>query len=458
MIEKGKVPEIEIGIFSGKEITFTFNSLFTGINSSNSLTGKWIGGLSGGKVVLRNDENKLEFEAPVFLVPFDIQGSSFTLHAVTIGVDFHWQRNEDQIFKGSLKLIIEDDMITAVNVLSIEDYLTSVISSEMRATSSEEFLKAHAVISRSWLLAQIEKSNKIKAVGKNYNARIETENEIVRWYDREDHQNYDVCADDHCQRYQGITRASAPAVEKVIRETYGEVLTYEGSICDTRYYKCCGGMTELFENAWEPVCQPYMQGIIDNPVLPADYGTDLSKEDQAEKWILGSPEAFCNTSDWKVLSQVLNDYDQETNDFFRWKVSYSQKELSDLVKLRTETDFGIINELVPLERGVSGRITRLKIEGTLKTMIIGKELEIRKSLSKSHLYSSCFFVEKLVNNEGTRFVIHGAGWGHGVGLCQIGAAMMGARGYSYRQILMHYFRGAGFEKLYQLKNHNNNKF
>jgi SpoIID/LytB domain protein len=217
-------------------------------------------------------------------------------------------------------------------------------------------------------------------------------------------------------------------------------------------------MTELFENAWEPVCQPYMQGIIDNPVLPADYGTDLSKEDQAEKWILGSPEAFCNTSDWKVLSQVLNDYDQETNDFFRWKVSYSQKELSDLVKLRTETDFGIINELVPLERGVSGRITRLKIEGTLKTMIIGKELEIRKSLSKSHLYSSCFFVEKLVNNEGTRFVIHGAGWGHGVGLCQIGAAMMGARGYSYRQILMHYFRGAGFEKLYQLKNHNNNKF
>jgi SpoIID/LytB domain protein len=327
----------------------------------------------------------------------------------------------------------------------------------MRATSSEEFLKAHAVISRSWLLAQIEKSIKIKAEGKNYIARTETENEIIRWYDREDHQNYDVCADDHCQRYQGITRASSPAVEKVIKETYGEVLTYDGSICDTRYYKCCGGITELFENTWEHVSQPYLQGIIDNPVPPSGYGTDLSKEDMAEKWILGSPEAYCNTSDWKVLSQVLNDYDQETNDFFRWNVTYSQKELSDLVKLRTGTDFGIINELVPLERGVSGRITRLKIEGTLKTMVIGKELEIRKSLSKSHLYSSCFFVEKLVTDDGTRFILHGAGWGHGVGLCQIGAAMMGAKGYSYRQILMHYFRGASFEKLYQAGNHDFSK-
>jgi len=457
MIEKGKIPEIQIGIFSGKEIIFTLNSLFRGKTRSNSFTGKWIAGLSGGKIVLRNENNKLESEAPVFLVPFDGQDSSFVVHAVTIGVDFHWQRNEDQVFKGCLKLIIENNMITAVNILSVEDYLTSVISSEMRATSSEEFLKAHAVISRSWLLAQIEKSNKIKAEGKNYNACSITENEIVRWYDREDHQNYDVCADDHCQRYQGITRVSSPAVEKVIRETFGEVLTYEGSICDTRYYKCCGGITELFENAWEPVSQPYLQGIIDNSVTPPGFDTDLSKEDLAEKWILGSPEAFCNTSDWKVLSQVLNDYDQETNDFFRWNVTYSQKELSDLVKLRTGTDFGIINELVALERGVSGRITRLKIEGTLKTLIIGKELEIRKSLSKSHLYSSCFFIEKLVNDKGTRFVLHGAGWGHGVGLCQIGAAMMGAKGYSYRQILMHYFRTASFEKLYHSGNHDFSK-
>jgi SpoIID/LytB domain protein len=449
MMEKGKVPEIQIGIFSGREICFTLNSLFTDKKSGNSFTGKWIAGLSGGKVVLRNDDLKHELEAPVSLVPADDRDSSFTIQAVTIGVDFHWQRNEDQIFKGSLRFITGNDMITAVNVLSVEDYLISVISSEMRATSSEEFLKAHAVISRSWLLAQIEKSRKIKAEGKKFNAFTINENEIVRWYDREDHQNFDVCADDHCQRYQGITRASSPGVEKVIMETYGEVLTYEGSICDTRYYKCCGGMTELFGNAWEPVSQPYLQGIIDNPVPQAGYNTDLTNEETAEKWIIGSPEAFCNTVDLKVLSQVLNDYDQETNDFFRWKVTYSQKELSDLVNLRTGMDFGNITDLIPLERGVSGRITRLKIVGTQKTMIIGKELEIRKSLSKSHLYSSCFFVEKTGTSDGIKFVLHGAGWGHGVGLCQIGAAMMGARGYTYRQILMHYFRGVSFEKLYQ---------
>lgn len=448
MIKKGKVPEIQIGIYSGKEILFTLNAHFTESNSGNSISGKWIAAFSGGKIVLKDNDRKLEPATSVLLAPLDVQDSSFTLHAVTIGVDFHWQRNEDQAFKGSLKFIIENDRITAVNILSIEDYLTSVISSEMRATSSKEFLKAHAVISRSWLLAQIEKSRKIKAGGKKYNAFMQSENEIMRWYDREDHRNYDVCADDHCQRYQGITRASLPAVMQVINDTYGEVLTYDGSICDTRYYKCCGGMTELFENTWEPVSQPYMQGIVDNPVPPEGYSTVLSGEDTAEKWIRGNPDAYCNTSDKKILSQVLNDYDQETNDFFRWTVTYTQKELSDLVKTRTGIDFGIITDLEPLERGVSGRITRLKIGGTTKTMIIGKELEIRKSLSKSHLYSSCFFVEKILSRDGTRFVLHGAGWGHGVGLCQIGAAVMGAKGYSYSGILMHYFRGAILEKLY----------
>jgi SpoIID/LytB domain protein len=448
MIQKGKVPEIQIGIFSGKEITFTLNSFYRIVNGTDSITGKCTVEFSPGKIFLTNYNNKTELEEHVLLVPADPQDSNFILHAVTIGIDFHWQRNEDQVFRGSLNLIIENEMITAINVLSVEDYLASVISSEMRATSSGEFLKAHAVISRSWLLAQIEKSRKIKAEGTKFNALARTENEIVRWYDREDHQNYDVCADDHCQRYQGITRASTPAVEKVIRETSGEVLTFEGSICDTRYYKCCGGMTELFENTWEPVSYPYLQGVFDNPVPPDGYSVDLSDEETARKWILGSPAAFCNTSDWEVLSQVLNDYDQETNDFFRWKVNYGQKELSDLVKARTGTDFGLINELVPVERGISGRITKLKISGTLKTMIIGKELEIRKSLSKSHLYSSCFIVEKLGDAVETRFILHGAGWGHGVGLCQIGAAMMGARGYSYHEILMHYFRGALFEKLY----------
>lgn len=260
--------------------------------------------------------------------------------------------------------------------------------------------------------------------------------------------NFDVCADDHCQRYQGITRASSPAVAKVIENTYGEMLTYDGDICDTRYYKCCGGMTELFESVWEPVNHPYLSGIADNETAAENKNIDLTDEKEAIKWISGKPAAFCNTTDSEVLTQVLNDYDQETVDFFRWKVTYTQKELSSLVKERTGIDFGIITGLVSLERGVSGRIIRLQIEGTKKTMIIGKELEIRKSLSKSHLYSSCFYVEKTGSGEVTTFILHGAGWGHGVGLCQIGAAVMGARGYSYREILGHYFTGAVLEKLY----------
>jgi SpoIID/LytB domain protein len=448
MKEKKEAPIIEAGIFSGNEIAFTLNGQFRLNKSDKKITGKWIAKYTDAKIVLEKDSRILEMQPPVFMVPVNAHGPSFTLHNVTIGVDFHWQRKEDQSFNGSLKIILESDRITAVNVLSVEDYLTSVISSEMRATSSLQFLKAHAVVSRSWLLAQMEKTRKIKSEGRKYIATTRTTSEIIRWYDREDHQNYDVCADDHCQRYQGITRASTPSVVQVIKETCGEVLSFEGSICDTRYYKCCGGMTELFENTWEPVNHPYLKGITDNVFHPEGYGTELSKEDIARKWILGNPDAFCNTSDRKVLSQVLNDYDQETNDFYRWKVTYTQKELSDLVRTRTGIDFGIVTDIIPLERGVSGRITRLKIEGTMKTMIIGKELEIRKSLSKSHLYSSCFFVEKDESNGEVRFILHGAGWGHGVGLCQIGAAVMGAKGYSYREILMHYFAGASLEKLY----------
>ena len=448
MTEKRETPEIQVGIFSGDEINFTLNGHFRNNMSGNSVTGKCIARYSGGKILLIYDEKTIESESPLLLTPEDVKESSFTLHAVTIGVDFHWERKEDQVFKGSLKYIVEDNKITAVNVLSIEDYLTSVISSEMRATASEEFLEAHAVISRSWLLAQIQKSRRLKSEGKKYDTHFVSEKEIIKWYDREDHLNFDVCADDHCQRYQGITRASSPAVVKVIENTYGEVLTYDGNICDTRYYKCCGGMTELFENVWEPVNHPYLSGIADNETVAENKNIDLTDEKEAIKWISGKPAAFCNTSDSEVLTQVLNDYDQETVDFFRWKVTYTEKELSSLIKERTGIDFGIITGLVPLERGVSGRIIRLQIEGTKKTMIIGKELEIRKSLSKSHLYSSCFFVEKTGSGEETVFIIHGAGWGHGVGLCQIGAAMMGARGYSYSEILGHYFPGATLKRLY----------
>lgn len=441
-------PLIQVGILSENEISFTLGSEFREEGNDDLLTGKWIAVLCEGMIILNQGEKKIERKSPVILSPVNPESSSFTIHSVTIGVDFHWQRSEDQIFKGNLKIIFENGKIIAINVLSVEDYLISVISSEMRATSSIEFLKAHAVISRSWLLAQLEKSRKIVSEVKKYNAFSYKEDEIVRWYDREDHKNYDVCADDHCQRYQGVTRASSPAVSAVIKDTCGEVLTFGDSICDTRYYKCCGGITELFENTWEPVSHPYLQAIFDNKVPSFGFETDLSKESNAEKWILGNPDAFCNTINKKVLSQVLNDYDQETNDFFRWKVTYTQEEVSELVRSKTGLDFGIIHEIEPLERGTSGRISRLKITGSLRTMIIGKELEIRKTLSKSHLYSSCFIVEKFSEDGHTKFILHGAGWGHGVGLCQIGAAMMGSKGFSYSEILSHYFREAVIEKIY----------
>lgn len=448
MKDKNKTPEIKVGIYSHEQISFTLNGIFQDVTGVFSASGKWNAGCSDNKIFLQNGKQSLEWSDFVLLKPLNPGNSSFILHAVTIGVNFHWQRKEDQVFKGSLKLIIEDNKITAVNVLSIEDYLISVISSEMKATASVELLKAHAIISRSWLLAQIEKSRTLGKDSRKYETYFRTEEEIVRWYDREDHQNFDVCADDHCQRYQGTTRASTPVVEQVIEKTYGEVLTFEGAICDSRYYKCCGGVTELFENVWEPVKHPYLQKVVDNPVTPPGFSPDINNEDDAMKWILGKPDAFCNTRDKKVLSQVLNDYDQETNDFFRWTVIYTQSELSELVKTRTGIDFGTVTDLIPLERGTSGRIKRLRIEGTKKTMIIGKELEIRKTLSRTHLYSSCFFAEKSGDEKDISFILHGAGWGHGVGLCQIGAAIMSSKGYSYREILLHYFSGAILEKRY----------
>ena len=443
-----QTPEIRVGIFSGKEISFTLNGKYHNNNGTAYADGGWNVHCTNGKIILQNGTQVLETEPGLLISPKKESSSSFTLHSVTIGVDFHWQRKEDQEFKGSLKLIIEDNKVTAVNVLSIEDYLVSVISSEMSATSSPELLKAHAVISRSWLLAQIEKSSTLVKDAQKYQTHFRTDSEIVRWYDREDHLNFDVCADDHCQRYQGITRASTPKVVQVIKDTYGEVLSFEGTICDARYSKCCGGISELFENVWEPMGHPYLQKVVDNTVLPEGYDPDLQKEEAARKWILGNPEAFCNSSDKNVLSQILNDYDQETNDFFRWKVTYTQKEVSDLIKNRTGIDFGTITGIIPFERGASGRIIRLRIEGTKKTMFIGKELEIRKALSGTHLYSSCFIVEKVNEGEDIRFILYGAGWGHGVGLCQIGAAVMGSKGYSYLEILNHYFKDAVIEKRY----------
>ena len=363
--------------------------------------------------------------------------SVFTLHDVVIGVNFHWQRKESQSFKGELRLIVEDGEVRAINRIDVEEYLVSVISSEMSATSSLEFLKAHTIVSRSWLYAQLYRKEKVQHGILGW----ENDGEIVRWYAREDHTLFDLCADDHCQRYQGVTRAHNPNVELAVKETAGIVLMYEGEVCDARFSKCCGGVTERFSACWENDDFEYLQAFRDcdgNEELP-----DLTTEEGARAWIESSPMSYCSTADTHVLSQILNGYDRETNDFYRWKVVYSQSELSSLVAERSGVDFGAIEDLQPVERGASGRIIRLKIVGSKMTRTVGKELEIRRWLSKSHLYSSAFVVDKFMSPDGEmQFVLKGAGWGHGVGLCQIGAAMMGEKGYACERILSFYYPGS----------------
>jgi len=441
------IPTIDVGIMFDKEIHFTLTGEFND-SREDILTGKWKVTYENNGIYLSNELHSFQIEEGFTLMPVNPETCSFTLHDVTIGIGFHWERKEDQTFKGGLKFIIEDQKVTAINRLSVEDYLISVISSEMSATSSMELLKAHAVISRSWLLAQIEKNQELGANSNEYVSFTETEDEHIKWYDREDHDNFDVCADDHCQRYQGITRTSTSLVQQAIRETFGEILSFNNKICDARFSKCCGGMVEVFENTWEPVNHPYLQKLVDGEQYPAGFDLSLENEGASEKWILGQPDAFCNTHDKTVLSQVLNDYDQETNDFFRWEVQYSQKEVSALILKRIGIDFGIVQEFIPIERGTSGRLIKLKIIGTKKTMTIGKELEIRKALSNSHLYSSAIVFKQTKIDGETHFILKGAGWGHGVGLCQIGAAVMGDKGYEYQEILNHYFIGAKLEKRY----------
>ena len=357
---------------------------------------------------------------------------SFSLMDVVIGVNFHWQRLETQTFRGSLRLLADGGKIWAINDLPVEDYLESVISSEMSAHSSLPLLMAHAVISRSWLMSQIDG----KAAP---NTQASHGDAFIRWYDHTDHTLFDVCADDHCQRYQGITKETSPNVAEAIRRTRGELLTYGGEICDARFSKCCGGAMEEFQYCWDDTPKPYLKGIGDTPgeAIP-----DLTVEENAREWILSSPESFCNTTDKRILGQVLNDYDQETTDFYRWRVSYSQEQLSSLVEKKLGAGLGTITDMQPLKRGTSGRICELQITGTRRTIVVGKELEIRRALSESHLYSSAFIVEK----HGDTFTLIGAGWGHGVGLCQIGAAVMGDKGYAYDEILRHYYPGAEIEK------------
>lgn len=442
-------PKIKVGIVFAPIISFTLNGKFRHVETGLELEGYGEAVLQNNKLEIHINGTQIPASFPFDLEPVSYESSDFVLHKVTIGINFHWERQEDQKFKGALRIIQEDGKLTAINILNLEDYLISVISSEMSATSSMELLKAHAVISRSWLLAQIEKGDQLKDIG-GYKTCFETSDERIKWYDREDHTNFDVCADDHCQRYQGITRASTQAVNNAIAETIGKVLTYNNVICDARFSKCCGGVAELFENAWEPVHHPYLTSVIDNQEPPKGYNLNFKEEANAEKWIKTSPDAFCNTTNKEILSQVLNDYDQETNDFFRWKVTYTQEQIKALLKKRAGIDVGDVLDLVPVERGESSRLIKLKIVGSKSSKTIGKELEIRKALSESHLYSSAFVVEKgqLINNMPQTFTLTGAGWGHGVGLCQIGAAVMGAQGYGYEAILNHYFRGAVLEKRY----------
>ena len=435
-------PYINVGIVTGKEISFTLNGKYL-TQEGEVITGQLKASATGnGEISLGT--KKIE---SIELTPED-NNCSFTLHNVTIGISYHWERQEEQTFTGKLKLITDGENVIAINILPVEDYLVSVISSEMSATSSLEFLKSHAVISRSWLLAQIENRDR-KNIHKSLQQNFTTdENCIIRWYDREDHKLFDVCADDHCQRYQGITKASNPSVAKAVKETEGMVLMYGDEICDARFSKCCGGVSETFDTCWEDKDYPYLQPVIDNSEnndIP-----DLSIEENAEKWIRTTPAAFCNTHDEKVLKQILNNYDQETTDFYRWKVKYSQKEISELIHRKTGIEFGDIKDLIPMQRGKSGRISRLKIVGTLRTVTIGKELEIRRALSESHLFSSAFVIDKteVAGSVPSEFTITGAGWGHGVGLCQIGAAMMGEKGYSYDKILLHYYRNAEIKKVY----------
>jgi SpoIID/LytB domain len=463
-----KEPEVSVGIMFEPEIEFNLNTSFV-CNGSNYEGSERVAYLNGKILWGGGAYDYLLFE------PLDKESASFELIGVTIGINFHWERKENQSFRGSLKFIIEQEKLTAINILGVEEYMTSVISSEMSATASLELLKAHAVISRSWLLAQIEKNREIVAANKKYSAMVETEDELIRWYDREDHINFDICADDHCQRYQGITRASTEIVKRAIEQTRGVLIVFDGKICDARYSKCCGGVFEEFQNCWEDIRYPYLiakrdigQSVLntrevqpdmdklqvgaedwpigaDRPQIP-----DLTKEETARKWILSSPDSFCNTSDKGILSQVLNNYDQETLNFYRWQIKYTQSEISDLINRRSGVDYGNIKALIPIERGTSGRLVKLKIVGTKRTKVIGKELEIRRTLSESHLYSSAFIVEKGIERGGVpeSFTLTGAGWGHGVGLCQIGAAVMGEKGYKYDEILLHYFDGAILEKRY----------
>ena len=448
---KGKQPNVNVGIVSGQKIHFSLNKPY--LAKGEMVTGEQEVAFSEGGILWNgNQYSSLTFHP-------QSADASFSLSDVTIGVNFHWERKETQTFLGTLHFVVESDKICAINELPVERYLESVISSEMSATSSLELLKAHAVISRSWLLAQMKKRREVAESGNNFFSFVKKDDRLIRWYDREDHTIFDVCADDHCQRYQGITKETSPHVAEAIRQTKGQILMDGDDICDARFSKCCGGVTEEFQYCWEDTPKNYLSSVRDiiqgvksvGSAAPAPLPS-LQDEAAADAWIRSNPPAFCNTTDKKILSQVLNDYDQETADFYRWKVTLTQEKLKQLLDEKLKMNFGDILDLQAEERGKSGRISKLRIVGTEKTFVIGKELEIRRALSDTHLYSSAFVVDRCdIDEKGIpqRFDIIGAGWGHGVGLCQIGAAVMGEEGFDYDAILLHYYQGAEIKKVYK---------
>ena len=448
---KGKQPNVNVGIVSGQKIHFSLNKPY--LAKGEMVTGEQEVAFSEGGILWNgNQYSSLTFHP-------QSADASFSLSDVTIGVNFHWERKETQTFLGTLHFVVESDKICAINELPVERYLESVISSEMSATSSLELLKAHAVISRSWLLAQMKKRREVAESGNNFFSFVKKDDRLIRWYDREDHTIFDVCADDHCQRYQGITKETSPHVAEAIRQTKGQILMDGDDICDARFSKCCGGVTEEFQYCWEDTPKNYLSSVRDiiqgvksvGSAAPAPLPS-LQDEAAADAWIRSNPPAFCNTTDKKILSQVLNDYDQETADFYRWKVTLTQEKLKQLLDEKLKMNFGDILDLQAEERGKSGRISKLRIVGTEKTFVIGKELEIRRALSDTHLYSSAFVVDRCdIDEKGVpqRFDIIGAGWGHGVGLCQIGAAVMGEEGFDYDAILLHYYQGSEIKKVYK---------
>jgi len=439
-------PTIRIGLIAGaREVRFELAGSFIRSDGTSLGEGEYIASAARGVAMLDGDSAGPE----ITLSPSEFGSSRFTVHGVKIGIDFHWEREESQQFQGALRLVADGDSLTLINELPLESYLICVISSEMSASCPEELLRAHAVVSRSWLLAQLKKPQTTQA-------KVQPENagdELIRWYDRESHRGFDICADDHCQRYQGIGKAFSQSAFEAVRDTRGKVLVYDGEICDARYSKSCGGMTEVYRAAWEEKDVPYLKSVYDVPGSePSGYRMPLSTEANAEAWIMSSPAAYCGTVSPELLSRIVPAFDQETQDFYRWRVALSQEELMDLLRTKVGEDFGRVRALEPVERGESGRIIRLRVVGERRTLVIGKELEIRRALSRSHLYSSAFVVRSEqgpLSDYPARFALIGAGWGHGVGMCQIGAAMMADLGHTHEEVLSHYFNNAQVEDLYR---------